>query len=294
MGTYGQIVQLLVAGLTTGSIYAIVAVGFNVIFKSTDALNFAQGEWVMAGGMVAATAYAAWHVPVWAACVAGVAAVGLVGAASERLTIHPIVKPTPILVTLVSIGLAICTKSLVMLTLGKTPMGYPAFSGDTPLHLAGASIRPQSFWVLGLAALFMLLIHLFFEHTLLGKTMRATAADRDAAALVGINVRRSVTWAFVLAALAGGLAGVIITPLTFTSYDQGTMLGFKGFSAAMLGGLGSLQGAFVGGLLLGVLEALSGGLISSHFKDAVSFVILLLVLFCRPQGMLGKARIEKV
>lgn len=294
MDLSNQIIQLLIAGLTTGSIYAIVAVGFNVIFKSTDALNFAQGEWVMMGGMVAATAYAAWHVPVWSACIVGVLAVGLAGAVSERLAIHPIAKPTPILVTLVSIGLAICTKSVVMLVLGKTPMGYPAFSGDSPLRVGGVSVEPQSLWVLGLAALFMVLVHLFFEHTLLGKTMRATAADRDAAALVGINVRRSVTWAFVLAALAGGLAGVIITPLTFTSYDQGTMLGFKGFSAAMLGGLGSLQGAFLGGLLLGVVEALAGGLISSHFKDAVSFVLLLLVLFYRPRGMLGKAEIDKV
>ncbi len=289
-----QVIQSLIAGLTTGSIYAIVAVGFNVIFKSTDAINFAQGEWVMMGGMVAATTYAAWHLPLWMACVVGVLVVGIVGALSQRLTIQPLASPSPVLVTMVSIGLAICTKSLVMLVLGKTPMGYPAFSGDVPVMVAGASIQPQSFWVLGVAGVFMLLTDWFFKHTLLGKTMRATAADRDAAALVGISVKRSVTWAFLLAALAGGLAGVIITPLTFTSYDHGTMLGFKGFSAAMLGGLGSLHGAFLGGLLLGVVEALTGTLISSHFKDAVSFILLLLVLFLRPHGMLGKAEINKV
>jgi branched-chain amino acid transport system permease protein len=160
--------------------------------------------------------------------------------------------------------------------------------------LAGAQIPPQSFWVMGVALLFMLGTHFFFERTLLGKTLRATAIDRDAAALVGINVRRSVTVAFVLAALAGGIAGVIIAPLTFTSYDHGTMLGFKGFSAAMLGGLGSLQGALLGGVLLGVIEALGGGLISSQYKDALSFIVLLLVLFYRPQGLLGKAEINKV
>jgi branched-chain amino acid transport system permease protein len=110
--------------------------------------------------------------------------------------IHPLKKPAPLLVTLLSIGLAICTKSLVMLGLGKTPMGYPAFSGDTPVPLAGAQIPPQSFWVMGVALLFMLGTHFFFERTLLGKTLRATAIDRDAAALVGINVRRSVTVAF--------------------------------------------------------------------------------------------------
>ncbi|RSF01308.1 branched-chain amino acid ABC transporter permease [Achromobacter aegrifaciens] len=294
MDMSAQIIQLLVAGITTGSIYAIVAVGFNVIFKSTDAINFAQGEWVMMGGMVAAACYAVAELPLWLSCLAAVALVALAGGLSERLVIHPLKKPAPLLVTLLSIGLAICTNSLVMLGLGKTPMGYPAFSGDTPVPLAGAQIPPQSFWVMGVALLFMLGTHFFFDRTLLGKTLRATAIDRDAAALVGINVRRSVTVAFVLAALAGGIAGVIIAPLTFTSYDHGTMLGFKGFSAAMLGGLGSLQGALLGGVLLGVIEALGGGLISSQYKDALSFIVLLLVLFYRPQGLLGKAEINKV
>jgi branched-chain amino acid transport system permease protein len=294
MDVYVQAIQLLIAGLTTGSIYAIVAVGFNVIFKSTDSINFAQGEWVMTGGMIAATAYATAIIPVWLSCSIAVVAVSLIGGVSERLVIHPLKKPSPMLITLLSIGIAICTKSLVMLILGKTPMGYPAFSGDQPVMLGGASITPQSFWVLGLAFAFMLMTQFFFERTLLGKTMRAAAADRDAAALVGINVKRSVMWAFMLAALAGGVAGVIITPITLTSYDNGTILGFKGFSAAVLGGLGSLHGAFLAGLFLGIAESLTGGLLSSHFKDAVSFVLSLVVLFLRPQGIFGKAEISKV
>ncbi len=289
-----QAIQLLVAGLTTGGIYALVALGFNVIFKSTGAINFAQGEWVMMGGMVAATIYAVAAMPVWVSCLVAIAVAGVIGGFSERLVVFPLKKLDSMLITLLSIGLAICTKSLVMLVLGKTPMGYPPFSGDTPIMISGASVQPQSFWVLGLALAFMWLTHFFFERTLLGKTMRAAAADRDAASLMGINVKRSVMWAFVLAAVAGGLAGVIITPLTLTSYDQGTMLGFKGFSAAVLGGLGSLRGAFLGGLLLGIFESFAGGMLSSHFKEAVSFILLLLVLFCRPQGILGKAEINKV
>ncbi|MBP6018687.1 MAG: branched-chain amino acid ABC transporter permease [Burkholderiaceae bacterium] len=289
-----QVLQLLIAGITTGSMYAIVAVGFNVIFKSTDSINFAQGEWVMMGGMVAATIYAAEALPVWAACLIAIVVVGMVGGLSERLIINPLKKPTPMLITLLSIGLAICTKSLVMLTLGKTPMGYPALSGDASVAIGDVSIQPQSIWVFGIALLFMLFTQFFFEKTLLGKAMRTTAVDREAAALVGINVKRTVMWAFVFAALAGGLAGVAITPLTLTSFDQGTLLGFKGFSAAMLGGLGSLHGALLGGLLLGIVESLAGGLISSHFKEAVSFVLLLLVLFLRPKGILGKADVTKV
>ncbi|WP_353194289.1 branched-chain amino acid ABC transporter permease [Pusillimonas noertemannii] len=294
MESYTQLLQLLVAGLTTGSIYAIVAVGFNIIFKSTDAINFAQGEWVMMGGMIAATAYATGMMPLWACCVAAVVLVALIGGLSERLVIRPLRSPAALLVTLLTIGLAIFSKSLVMVGLGKTPMGYPAFSGDSPVSVAGMQIMPQSFWVIGLALAFMALMHWFFEYTLMGKSLRATAVDRDAAALAGIDVRRTIMLAFVLAAMAGGVAGVIITPLTLTSYDHGTMLGFKGFSAAMLGGLGSLQGAMLGGLLLGLFEALGAGVVSSQFKDAVSFILLLLVLFFRPQGLLGKAEINKV
>ncbi len=294
MESLAQLAQLLVAGLTVGSIYAIIAVSFNIIFKSTDALNFAQGEWVMMGGMIAASAYSVAHMPVWLSCLVGILLVGAAGVISQRLTVYPLKRPSPMLITMISIGLALCTKSLVMLTLGKLPMGYPSFSGDTPIQAMDIRIQPQSLWILGITLLFMLATHYFFEKTLMGKSLRATAADRDAAALVGINVRRSGMWTFMLAALAGGLAGVIITPMTFTSYDAGAMLGFKGFSAAMLGGLGSLHGAFIGGLLLGITEAMAGGLISSQFKDAVSFILLLLVLFLRPNGIMGKAVITKV
>jgi branched-chain amino acid transport system permease protein len=195
---------------------------------------------------------------------------------------------------LLTIGLAIATKSIVMLVFGKNPSGYPAFSGETPIRFGGASIHPQSLWIVGITAVVMVSIHLFFEKTLLGRALRATAADRDAARLVGVNVSRMVMWSFGLAALVGAIAGVAITPLIFTDYNAGTMLGFKGFSAAMLGGIGSLYGAVVGGLLLGIAEALSGGLISSEFKDATAFCILLLILFLRPAGLFRQAPATRV
>lgn len=289
-----QVLQLMIAGITTGSMYAIIAVGFNVIFKSTGSVNFAQGEWVMLGGMVAASFYAATLLPVAVVCVVAILVVSLVGGFSERLVIKPLKKPTPMLITLLSIGLAMVTKSLVMLTLGKTPMGYPPISGGGNVLVGGISVQPQSLWVVGIALFFMVGTKLFFEKTLLGKAMTTAAVDREAASLMGINVSRTMMWAFVFAAMAGGVAGVAITPLTLTSFDQGTLLGFKGFSAAMLGGLGNLHGALLGGLLLGVVESLVGGLLSSQFKEAVSFILLLLVLFLRPKGLLGKSDITKV
>jgi branched-chain amino acid transport system permease protein len=289
-----KLLQLVASGVAMGAIYALVALGFNVIYKTTDAINFAQGEWVMVGGVLAAALIGAGALPFWFALVAAVGLVALIGIVSERLVVLPLRAPSPMLVTLLTIGLAIATKSLVMLVFGKSPNGYPAFSGETPIRLAGASIHPQTVWILGITAAVMVAIHLFFEKTLLGRALRAAAADRDAARLVGVNVPRMVMWSFGLAALVGAVAGVVITPLIFTDYNAGTTLGFKGFSAAMLGGIGSLYGAVAGGLLLGILEALSGGLVSSQFKDATAFCILLLVLFVRPSGLFGQAVATRV
>jgi branched-chain amino acid transport system permease protein len=288
-----QLGNLILSGVSTGSVYALVALGFNVIFKSTEAINFAQGEWVMMGGMVAATAYAA-RVPLALAVLCALLVVVVTGLLSERWVVRRLGKPSPLSVTLVLIAIAICTKSLVMLILGKNPASLPGFSGSTPVVWMGLHIAPQTFWIVGITLAVMLATHWFFEHTLLGRAMRAVAAQPEAAALCGIEPRLAMALSFGLAAGVGALAGAIITPLTLTSFDQGTVLGFKGFSAAMLGGLGSLPGALLGGVLMGTLEALAGGLISSHFKDAVAFVALLLTLFLRPSGLLGRGVVERV
>ncbi len=288
-----QLVQLLFAGLGTGSIYALVALGFNIIFKATSALNFAQGEWVMVGGMVAATLVTA-RVPLLPAVVAAVLVAMLLGLLSEWLVVRRLRRPTPMSLTILTIALAICTKSLVMLVLGKNPAGLPPFSGDGPIRLGGAVFESQSLWIIGIAAVVMVGAGWFFNRTVLGKSMRAAAAQPEAAALVGISPRMTMALSFTLAAGVGALAGVIVTPLTLISFDHGTILGFKAFCAAMLGGLGSLPGAMVGGLVLGLAESFAGGLLSSHFKDAVSFVVLLLVLVKWPNGLLGKGEIEKI
>ena len=285
--------QLLASGLGTGSIYALIALGFNVVFKSTGAMNFAQGEWVVMGGMVSAALIGSVS-SVGLACLIAIVLVGLVGILSERLVVWPLRRPNALLITLVSIGLAIVSRSLVMLILGKRPVGYSGFSGETTLSFAGVVIPAQTLWIIGLTLAFLVVMHLFFERSILGKALRAAAADREAAAIVGVKVETTVLISFGIAALAGALAGAIITPLTLSSYDQGAMFGFKGFSAAMLGGIGSLPGAVVGGLALGLLESLGSFYISSDFKDAIAFAVLLLILFVRPSGLLGRAHVEKV
>ena len=285
--------QLLVAGIGTGSIYALIALGFNVVFKSTGAMNFAQGEWVVMGGMISAALFASAG-SVGLACLLAVILVAMFGLLSERLVIWPLRQPTALMITLVSIGLAICTRSFVMLTLGKKPVGYPGFSGTATISLGGATLQAQTLWVVGLTLAFLLVMHVFFERTMLGKALRAAAADREAAAIVGVKVETTILISFGIAAFAGALAGAIITPLTLASYDQGAMFGFKGFSAAMLGGIGSLPGAVVGGLVLGLLEVFGSFYISSDFKDAIAFAILLFILFVRPSGLLGRPDIVKV
>ena len=287
-------VTLVVAGLSTGAIYGLIALGFNVIFKATDAINFAQGEWVMMGGMIAAALFAGGAMPLFAACAGAVAVVAAVGLLSDLLVMRRIRNPSPLLVTLVSVGLAIATKSLVMLTLGKNPAGLPAFSGEAPLRFGSVSFQPQTLWIAAVTAVVMVGAHFFFARTVLGKAMRASAAQPEAASLVGIDPKACMLLSFGIAAAVGAIAGVIVTPITLTSFDHGTMLGFKGFCAAMFGGLGSLPGAVVGGLALGVLESVASGAISSAFKDAVAFVVLLGVLFVRPSGLLGRGTIERI
>lgn len=293
MQTGSAVLQLLVAGIGTGSIYALIALGFNVVFKSTGAMNFAQGEWVVMGGMIAALSFSATS-NIWLACFVALVVVTLLGVLSERLVIWPLRRPNALLITLVSIGLAIFSRSLVMMVLGKKPVGYPGFSEVSTLVVGGIAIQTQTLWIIGLTMVFLVVMHFFFERSIMGKALRAAAADRDAAALVGVRVETTVMLSFAIAAFAGALAGAIITPLTLSSYDQGAMFGFKGFSAAMLGGVGSLPGAVVGGLALGLLEAFGSFYISSDFKDAIAFAVLLLILFARPSGLLGRADVVKV
>ncbi len=293
MHTGTIVLQLIVAGIGSGSIYALIALGFNVVFKSTGAMNFAQGEWVVMGGMVSALLFATFN-SIGLACVAAVLIVTAVGILSERLVIWPLPRPSALLITLVSIGLAISTRSLTMLVLGKRPVGYPSFSQPTTLSFGSVTVQSQTLWVVGLTLAFLFILHVFFEWTIIGKALRAAAADRDAAAIVGVRVETTVMLSFAIAAFAGALAGAIITPLTLSSYDQGVMFGFKGFSAAMLGGIGSLPGAIAGGIALGLLEAFGSYYISSDFKDAIAFAVLLIILFARPSGLLGRADVVKV
>jgi branched-chain amino acid transport system permease protein len=285
--------QYIASGLTAGAIYALVALGFTIIFNASGAINFAQGEFVMVGGMSAAMLVAV-GVPLPLAIGLAIGAAVLVGLVVERLAIAPARHAGTVTLIIITIGVSLFLRGLAQLVWGKGVHRLPAFSGEDPIALAGATLLPQSLWVLGGTAVAVLGLRFFYNRTLAGKAMLATSHNRLAAQLVGINTRAVLFASFGLAAGLGAIGGVLIAPIAFTSYDAGIMLGLKGFAAAMLGGLGSFPGAVLGGIVLGLLEGLGAGFVSSAYKDAIAFVVILAVLFFLPGGFLGARRSDRV
>ena len=285
--------QLLVTGITVGSLYALIGLGFALIYNASDVVNFAQGEFVMLGAMTA-IALLKIGLPLPLAALLATLATVATGLLLERFAIEPAASTSVVTTIIITIGAAIFLRGAALLLWGKDFHALPAFSGDTPLQLGSATLLPQSLWVLGVTALLVMMVRIFFDHTLLGKALLACSFNRVAAQAVGINVKIMLRLAYGLSAGLGALAGILIAPITFSSYEAGAMLGLKGFSAAIVGGIGNPMGAVAGGVLLGVLESLGAGLISSGYKDAIAFVFVLMVLFFEPTGLFGHKVTERV
>jgi branched-chain amino acid transport system permease protein len=276
-----------------GSIYALVALGFSIVFNASRVINFAQGEFVMIGGM-SAVSLLALGAPMALALAGAVVVATVVGLVVEKLAIERARRADVVTLIIITIGASILLRGVAQVVWDKSVHRLPPLAGDTPVTLFGATILPQSLWVLAATVVIMAALTYFFRRTRLGKAMLATSHNRLAAQLVGIDVDRVLFASFGLAAGLGAVAGVLIAPIAFTAYDAGIMLGLKGFAAAILGGLGSFPGAIAGGLTLGLLESIGAGYVSSAYKDAIAFVIILGVLFVRPDGLLGALRSERV
>jgi branched-chain amino acid transport system permease protein len=288
-----EFLQYAFSGLTVGAIYALVALGFTLIYNASDVANFAQGEFVMLGGMLTVFGAAA-GLPLPLAALLAIIVTAIVGLLLHRLAIEPARKATPITLIIITIGASIFIRGVTAIGLDKNFHSLPPFFGSEPIVVGGATILPQSLVVLGGVALVLIALWLFMSRTLLGKSLLATAANRTAAQLTGINTTAVIGIAFVVSATIGAIGGVLATPITLTYYDGGTMLALKGFAAAVLGGMGNPIGAVIGGILLGILEQFSAGYISSQYKDAVAFIVILLVLFTMPQGLFGAKTVERV
>ena len=288
-----MIAQYVLSGLTAGAIYALVALGFAIIYNASQVINFAQGEFVMIGGMASA-AFIEAGLPLPLAIVLAIGAATLVGLALEKLAVEPARNASVVTLIIITIGASILLRGLATLVWDKKIHRLPAFSCEAPLAIAGATLVPQVLWVLGVSALAVAALTWFFRCTLAGKAILAVSHNRLAARLMGISVRRILLVSFALSAALGALAGVLIAPIAVTSWDAGVMLGLKGFAAAILGGLGSSAGAVAGGLALGLIEALGAGYISSAYKDVFAFLIILAALVFLPNGLLGRRTVERV
>lgn len=283
-----QLLQLVLVGITQGSIYALIALGFVTIYNVTGIINFAQGEFAMLGAMFMAS-LAPLGLPVPAAFALAVGAVMVVGGGIERLAIHPARRASIVTLIIITIGIDIVLRGLALLTWGTDPLPLAPFSPGPPVRLAGAVITRQGLWILGTTAVTLAVLYAFFEYTYLGKVLRACAINRLAARLTGIAPERMSLLAFALAAALGAVGGIVIAPLTLVSYDMGLYLGLKGFVAAVMGGLVSAPGAVAGALLLGVLESLAAGTLRAAYKEALAFLVLFLILLVRPQGLFTRA-----
>ncbi|WP_407123292.1 branched-chain amino acid ABC transporter permease [Bradyrhizobium sp. STM 3561] len=288
-----QFLQFVSSGLTVGAIYALAALGFSIIYNASGVINFAQGEFMMMGGIVGAFLTAA-GIPLPLAALLSVLVIALVGLLVEKLVVEPASGADVVSLIIITLGVAMILRGIIQVTFGKANHSLPAFSGDKPIAVFGATILPQSIWILCVSAVLVVGLGVFFGRTRIGKGMLAAAYNRLAAELVGIDTRTVLMLSFVLSAAIGAIGGILVAPIATTSYDSGGMLGLKGFVAATLGGLGSGAGAVLGGLLLGLLEAMTAGYASSAYKDAVSFVLALLILGLRPQGLLGARQTDRV
>jgi branched-chain amino acid transport system permease protein len=285
--TFELAIQYLMAGITYGSIYAIVAIGFNIIYNTTGIINFAQGEFVMFGGMIAITLLNFMPLPL--AIFLAVVLTMLIGALIEICFIRWLKSPSVMRMVIITIGISILCREVAMHVWGEGIRSLPYFFGNeiTSISVLGARISPQVLWVVGASALIMVCLGIFFKTTAVGREMRACASNRKAAILCGINTQNMVTLSFVLSAGIGALAGCVMSPITYCQYDMGTGLAIKGFTVAILGGLGSSGGAVAAGLLLGIIEAFSVSVVPLAFQDVISIAILLGILFVRPQGLFG-------
>ena len=286
--------QYLFAGITYGSIYAIVAIGFNIIYNTTGIINFAQGEFVMLGGMLSISLLP--FMPLGYAIAGAVLITMGIGAAIEMLFIRWLESPSVLRMIIITIGISILLRESALHIWGESIRSLPYFYGNeiTTFNLGSVHISPQVVWVILACSVMMGGLSLFFKSTPIGREMRACAANRTAALLCGINTRNMVTLSFMLSAGIGALAGCVMSPITYTQYDSGTSLAIKGFTVAILGGLGNSMAAVAAGILLGILEAFSVSVVPLAFQDAISIAILLLILFVKPHGLFGSSEAARL
>lgn len=280
--------QLVLTGITVGSIYALVALGFVLIYNVTGILNFAQGEFSMLGALLCAT-FLTWNLSLPAAALIAVAAVCALGALVERLAVEPAYGAHPLTLIIITFGVSMAFRGLALMAWGADPYNLPEFTPGPTLVLLSGVLTRQAIWAIGLSVVVVVGLFVFFARTIPGAAVRACADNPFASRLVGISPRRMSLAAFTLSAGLGAIAGIVITPITGATYDMGLALGLKGFVAAVIGGLTNAPAAVAGGYLVGLIEAFTTGYLTPGYASAITFLVLLVVLFLQREGLLHGA-----
>jgi len=283
-----QVLQLLLAGVAQGCVYALVALGFVLIYKATETVNFAQGDLMMLGGFFALTAGVIWGWPYWASIVFAVAAMALVGMLIERIVLRPVLGQPAFTVVMITIGVGYVLRGIVTMVpgWGTDTYTFPTPFSDGTFKLGGVIFAEQQVAVIVMTAALVALLYFFFRFSKLGVAMQATSQNQLAAAYMGIPVRRVNMMIWGLSAGVAAFAGILLAPATFVHSNMG-FIGLKAFPAAVVGGFGSLPGAIVGGLTIGLVEALAGFYLPEGFKDIAAYVVVLVMLVVRPHGLFG-------
>ena len=284
-----ELVQSLVNGVGIGLVYGLIAIGFCVIYNASGIVNFAQGVFVMLGGMFAYSFLAGMKLPLVLAAVLSILLTAAVGLLVQVLIIRPMWerKAPMFAIILATLAVQLLIEQIVILTLGDQPRTYPEFTTGGPLKIGSIAIGYQLFWILGCGALMVGALQLFFNRTRAGRALRACSQNREAAALLGIPVGTMLMVSFALSAALGAAAGILITPTQYTAYSVGGPFGVNGFIAAIIGGFGSAPAALAGGILLGVVQSGAIVVFGAGYKNVVALTILLIVLLFFPKGLFG-------
>jgi branched-chain amino acid transport system permease protein len=293
MDFFSQFIQLVFSGLTIGSIYALIALGFVITYNITGILNLAQGDFAMLGALICIS-FVNSGFPFIVSILLSIFIVMLIGGLFERSAIFPARHSSAATLIIITIGVSIVFRGISILIWGTQPHALRPFTSNESIYIFNAVIQPQNLWGIGISLLSLGVLFYFFNKTYIGKAVRACVVNLFAARLMGINPRKMTFWAISISAGLGALAGMIIAPISGASYSMGMMIGLKAFIAAIIGGLTNAPAAIVGAFIIGILEAFTEGYLSSGYKDAISFGLLLLVLFLKPTGIFAKTSGKRV
>ncbi len=287
-------VQLIINGLAMGAIYALIALGLLQIFNAVRIVNFAQGQLLMVGAFLGFATISQAALPYWLAYLICFAAMALLGVIFMLVAYYPLRGKPFYLVILTTIAVGIVLENLVLIFFGPLPQSLPSPFGSSQTTLGGLVFSNHVLFIFGATAVLLVAQWWFMTRTRFGRMIRATSLDMDMARLVGVRVRYTVTVAFMLGSILAGAAGLLVAPLFLADPSMGGALGLKAFVVSVIGGFGNLYGAVIAGLLLGLIETLVAGYISSDFRDVISFILMVGFLFVRPQGLFGEKQSERV